>query len=493
MPIKDLTNRVVPIQSDVRGKPIRLGYLQKGRREGFGRNIKLFDEKHFIFSPIDNGKQGELMTEIFKQVYGPTPFEIPDVRIPAGLAGNFKIEDCAWLVARKHSEKGSIFLALSDGENIKQYRSPDNGRASFHYDGEMSHEEYSLYDDRGAECLKYKGKLYPWQQEMQIDLVLPDFNRVLHKERIAGHGVVTLITHSTYDISNLLSEYYAAINEIASLIANPMSPGDFDRAKNYLPLRNFPFRLYRSEDDITTPDYRKDKDGRLANPGDRLLSTRSLVHWQLSPEFSAAAQDAMDKRTQMTLAAVANMPLLQSGQYAADKANSALYGDPEPEPPVALPAQAGPVWEDFTADLPGDVTEDEATEAGPEAVEGEFSEQPATDPPPKATENGNGTDQNLEPYQWEQQAIIANDLDEWSYRAYQTVEGKQAFAKAEACKLWYKHVIGDFDALKNSVAVETMKRYANWLADGTKKETAVKKAKEQFVKLAKEKQAEIGF
>lgn len=467
MAIKGRTDRNVKMETNARGRPIRLGYLQKGWRDGFGKKIRLHDATYLIFKPLDNGAQGDAMTALFKDVYGEKPVDIPDVRLPVGMAGNFSIEDCAWLLARKHSERGSYFVALSNGESIKQYRNPNTGRVEFKYDGEMPHEKYSKNvvknedgDVVGFGALDHKGKLYPWTQEMQIDLILPDFNRALADAGLAGHGVVTLITHSNYDIANLISEYYAALNEVVSLISNPMVPGDSERAKQYLPWRNFPLRLYRSEDSITTPDYRKD-----APPGERLLSTRWLVHWQLSPEFSKAAQEAMDKRTQLTLAAVADMPLLQAGQeqHRLAQTNNLLFDEPLPEGVPALPAEAlkahaGPDWESFTADL--------------EAVDGEIVE----DDPDEVM--GNNGKPEVPPMDWYKETLRAVNLDEWAYRAFQTAEGQLWFDGADGVKRWYAAVCGKYDKAHNEAALGAFRNYANGKGDGVS--APVKAAKAHF-------------
>ena len=365
MPIKGLTDLVKKAPLDLRpnGRPVRLGRLQKGRREGFGKNIKLYDEDHFVFVPY--GDAPDKLEVLFQHAYGEEPKEIPDARIPVSLAGNFDIEDCAWLVASKHTKNGSTFLARSDGKNILQARNPETGKVSFHREGEMLHADHTKTDRGGKECFVYGKKAYPWQQVMQVDLILPDFNRYVYEAGVAGAGVVTLTTHSTYDIAQLIQEYYGIIDAVVSLFSNPMS-GDQERIANYLPLRNIPLRLFRSEDPVTTPDWRDNGD-----PGDRLNSTRSLVHWQLAPDFARSMQKALDQRTQQTLALVANMPLLQSRQKSIDEMNDELFG-PEPKPLEQLPAETGgysggPDWDEVEEGI-FEEADEEAIEEAKEVV-----------------------------------------------------------------------------------------------------------------------------
>lgn len=373
MPIKNLTNRR---HSDDTGKPVRLGFLQKGWREGFGKKIKLHDADYFIFKPAGNDHASENMHQIFKRVYGEQPREIPDVRIPVGIAGNFNIADHAWLTAHKHTEQGSVFLARSDGDNIKQARDPKNGKVRFYYDGEMPHAENVKTDGRGNDCYEYQGRLYPFTQQMMIDLTLPAFNRALYQEGLSGSGVVTLITHSTWDIANLIDEYNAILDEVMGVYNDgSRSP---NVVKNWLPLRDIPLRLFRSEDKITTPAW---KEG--SNPGDRYSDTRDLVHWQLNPEFAAAVQHARDQRTQLTLQAIAQAPMLMAGQAAnsaADRlalANHDFFDTPlelgDGEPAGEGGQETGPDWEalsELDQALEGELVEDEEP-AGDDEGEGD--------------------------------------------------------------------------------------------------------------------------
>lgn len=445
MPIQGLTNKA-KMERDVRGRPVRIGYLQKGRREGFGKKIRLFDEDHLIFKPMDSGDVGDAMSAIFAEVYGPQPRAIDDVRIAADVAGNFSIEDCAWLYARRHTEKGSTLYAVSDGVNIKRARNEKTGRIEYWYDGEMAHDQHTRLDNDNKACFVYRDKLYPWAQEMSVDLILPEFNRALAAAGVGGYGVITLLTHATYDIPGLIDEYYGIIDELVGLIANPLDPADRDQARRYLPLRNFPLRLYRSEDKITTPDYRSN------DPGQRLNSTRWLLHWQLNPQFSAAMQEALDKRTQLTLAAVAQRPLLQAAAPAKQLAagedmNGWLFGDDAP--PARLPERAAPgqAWGDVVADV---VAEAEA----------------AVSPPKKPVAD----------YDWRKQMATAETLDAWCAATYQQLKASGAFHDANHVKRGFPVIVGEWPPRDRKLAFDAMSRYANAVADGVKAKDAAGQA-----------------
>lgn len=452
MPIKNLTSKA-KLERDMRGKPVRIGYLQKGRREGFGKNIKLYDENHIIFKPLDSGPLGDEMAAIFAEVYGPQPRAIDDVRIAAGVAGNFDIEYCAWLYARRHSEKGSTLMAVSDGENIKRARNEKTGKIEYWYDGEKPHEQHTRPDPKGNPCFVYRDKLYPWQQEMSVDLILPDFNRVLAERGVAGHGVVTLLTHASNDIPGLIDEYYGIVEELVALFANPMDVADQDQARRWMPLRNIPLRLYRSEDKITTPDW-QNKD-----PGNRLNSTRWLLHWQLNPQFSAAMQEAMDKRTQLTLAAVAQRPLLQAAApapqltaRAGDDLNGWLFGDDAPPArPPANPAP-GPSWGEVVEAV---VAEAETAVSGqPEAAYHKATKAAKQSP--------------SQPYDWQMQMQQAANLDQWAAAVYQLLMHTGVFKDANHVKRGFPVMIGQWPPADSKLAFDAYNRYANAVADGAK-------------------------
>ena len=346
MPIRGLTDKKA--KQDTRsGRTVSLGTIGKGERTGFGKDIKLYDRDYFVFKPAGGDKY---LAELFEEAYGSKPAVIPDVRIPVGLAGNFDIEDCAWLTASRHTEKGSIFMARSDGENIKQARNPETGRVEYHYDSEMPHEAHTEPDKRGNPGFRYMNNVYTWTKSFAIDLILPDFNRICFENEASGLGTVALLTHSIYDITNLIGEYNAILDELVGLFTNPFKD-DPERVRAYLPLRDFPLRLYRSTDKITTPDFRKD-----ALAGARLNSTRSLLHWQLNPALSAGIQLAIDQRTSNLISAVGQAPQLAPPD---EDANDLLFGkvehaDPPPRQ-IAAPAEVkpdpdeyqGPDWEDI--------------------------------------------------------------------------------------------------------------------------------------------------
>ncbi|MCB1715538.1 MAG: hypothetical protein KDK05_10430 [Candidatus Competibacteraceae bacterium] len=449
MPIKNLTNRR---HSDDTGKPVRLGFLQKGWREGFGKKIKLHDADYFIFKPAGNDHASEKMHQIFKRVYGEQPREIPDVRIPVGIAGNFNIADHAWLTAHKHTEQGSVFLARSDGDNIKQARDPRNGKVKFYYDGEMPHAENVTVDGRGNDCYDYQGRLYPFTQQMMIDLTLPAFNRALYQEGLAGSGVVTLITHATWDIANLIDEYNAILDEVMGVYNDgSRSP---NVVKNWLPLRDIPLRLFRSEDKITTPAWKPD-----ANPGDRYSDTRDLVHWQLNPEFAAAVQHARDQRTQLTLQAIAQAPLLMAGQAAnsaADRlalANRDFFDVPlelgDGEPAGEDEPATGPDWEalsELDQALEGELVEDDDS-AGDDDGEGD-SRKPA--------------DLAAELYQGQ---LFQNAFDDEAHlvRGINFILGELAY-----------------DAMFDHSLTKALTSYANSVADGATVRDAIEAARKQY-------------
>lgn len=331
MAIKGLTDQTATSED---GHLPLLGIISKGEREGFGHNVKLKDLDYLRFTPIGNDeKQKEAMTDYFIRAYGEKPKVIDDVRLPWAYAANFKIEDCAWLVAQKHTEKGSTFLASSNGEYIRRLRSEETGRVGKYIcepDQHAPEDEVIPHDKitvrKGdKDGIMYKGKFYPWAQQMKIDLILPKFNRYLYENGVAGHGVVRLITHSTYDIARLISEYRGILREIANGLGNPIAAphqtGSIEWFKSYAPLRSIPLRLERTEDKITTPNWRDKENGA----GERLQSTRHLLHLRLSPTYALSMQKALDTRTQNMLAAVANAPLLQAGIPTIS--NDDLFGD----------------------------------------------------------------------------------------------------------------------------------------------------------------------
>ncbi len=444
MPIKGLTDQLKGVDKALMepGKPIVFGYLQKGRREGFGKNVRLFDEDHFIFRPRggDEDGQGADMARIFKAVYGDKPTIIPDVRIPIDQAENFKIEEYAWLFASRHSQRGSYQVARSDGTTISRYRNPETGRLDY---VDMPHDQHTKVNQKGKEGLEYKGKFYPWAQQMRLPLLLTDFNRALYEERIAGLGVVSLLTQSTYDIANLIGEYYAMIDALVSTYANPMEPAEGIAVRRHLPLRDIPIILKRTQDKITTPDYRQDGD-----PAERLHSTRWLIHWTLAPSIAQRMLDAGDQRTQITLDNIANIPMIRAPEQQAKQLaelNAELFDiDPEPPQIEAVTGDDEPEPEQVT----GEVVEEE-TEA--EVVDGRL--------------------------------LFSLDLDEWASAAFRSEDGTFAFNTVANAKNWYAAAIGDFDPDTTEQATAALKVYAQQRADGIDKMAAAAAATAEYTKL----------
>lgn len=445
MAIKGLTDQYAKMDTGPRGRTIRIGWLQKGRREGFGKNIKLYDDDHFNFRAADSNGIGQRLEALFKEVYGERPVAINDVRIPHTLAGNFSIESCAWLTCSKHTEKGSMFIGQSDGEYISRLRDEETGKVVRFNEAEpVPHTAVTVpIDNTKYGGVKYRGKIYPWQQSMAIDLILTDLNEAMFKERLSGLGVVTLLTHSTYDIPTLISEYYGIINEVVSLWANPFDQNSVDTVSRHIPLRNIPLRLYRSEDAVTTPNWQS-KDA-----GDRLNSTRSLLHWQLAPDFSLAAHLAMNKRTDMTLAAVANMPLLQSDRMKSEEIDDMfIYGESPTKQlaPRVEPVDNGPDWEAFGDD---DIVESDYEENEPEA---DFS--------------------------WQQQAVTAVSLDALAMALYKIHELSGVFEDANEVLRGVKHICGDKP--DNGHAIDAINKYVQAVADSVSKKDAAAAAKSYY-------------
>lgn len=472
MGIKGLTDKA-RLDLDARGRTVRLGFLQKGAKTtkdpnlpAYGKNIVLSDFDFFRFRPVaSDAEQAQAMERIFNEVYGVEPRSIGDVRLTADLAGNFHPDNCAWLLANIYGPKGMTFLARSDGEYIRQMRNPKTGKVEmFDAAGNAAtlpeyvrrHDDHTRLDGEGKACFVWEGKLIPWQQSMAIDLILPAFNRRLYEEGIAGHGVITFITHGSYDIPVLIDEYHGILNEVMSLFAGALN-GSAEVARNHIPLRNIPLRLFRSEDKITTPDYRS------KDPASRLHSTRWNCHWQLAPEFAASMQAALDQRTQMTLAAVANMPLLVAGaRPSIDQINDDLFGGGSITrvlPAVAAtPPSSDPWGADEDVD-PGTLLEGELEP--PDSAEWEVEAPPPTD--------------------WQAEALRARDVSEWAIAAFQLPGTGNVLQDAAATRRWYEHVIGQqFNPQTNDAALAALDKYTHAVADGAKKPAAIEAAKKIY-------------
>ena len=448
MAIDGLTNQFnAKMETGPRGRNIRIGWLQKGRREGYGKNIKLYDDDYFNFRAADANGIGERLEQLFREVYGNKPMAINDVRIPHTVAGNFNIENCAWLVCSKHTEKGSMFIGQSDGKHISRLRDEETGKVVRFDETEMGHTAVSIDDGSKYGAIKYREKVYPWQQSMAIDLILTDLNEAMFNEQLSGLGVVTLLTHSTYDIASLIAEYYGMINEVVSLMANPLDQGSVERAGRYVPLRNIPMRLYRSEDAVTTPNW------KTQDAGDRMNGTRSLLHWQLAPDFSLAVQEAMRKRTDIMLNTVANMPLLQAGRPFSGKEVDDMfsYHDAEALPEPKQASYDGPDWEEF--------------DNAPEDIDFEDSQQP-----------------EHEPDFWLNQALGSKDLDGLAMALFKLHEQSGVVGNAQEMKGTIIRICGK--SPDSGCAVAAIGKYINAVADGTAKATAVKAAEGCYLKEA---------
>lgn len=474
MAIKGLTDQYkTPLDTNPSGRPVRLGFLQKGERTGFGKNIKLRDLDHFRFKPEQGEGVGEKMVALFHKAYGSAPRAINDVRIPVPLAGNFHIEECAAMVAMKHGERGSIFMAEGDREQIFKRRDPETGKVLLgnRDGGPWPWEEHTRVARDGSEHFVYGERLYPWSGSMAIDLILPEFNDLLYEHGLAGAGVVTFITHSNNDIPTLIGEYYKMLDELAALFANPLKPHSADQARRYAPLRNIPIRLYRSNDTITTPDYRDNGD-----PGNRLISTRWLCHWQLNPKFSRAIHKAMEQRTQNLISHIATAPLLEVAGDNGD-ANAELFESRAlPAPADALEGEVVPAesvgqapnwediseaeWEDDEVKAPWDTTPEEAVR------EAEY-----------------------DPEFWREQALKADTLDGFAAAVFQIFRPAGVLSDAAEAKRGFEYMFGDYpddvslDARRrvNEAAIAGFAAYINGVADGVKRKAAAKVAQEKFV------------
>lgn len=451
MAIKGLTDR--SMERDARaGRLVRLGTIQKGERTGFGKEIKLFDYDYLRFTPA-NGD--ERLTAAFAAAYGKEPKVIPDVRIPVDMAGNFDIGDCSWYVASKHTEKGSTFLARSDGENIKQARRESDGRkVDFFYDGEMPHDKHTRPDNRGNPGFVYAGKVYAWQKSFAIDLILPDFNRLVFDKGLAGYGAVTLITTSTNDIANLTSEYQTTIiNELAAPFINPLTE-NAERVKQYLPLRNFPIRLYRQKDKVSTPEFGKD-----ASPDGRMITEKWLLHWQVAADFSASIQQAIDARTAALITAAAQQTFLTDGrdsQAEVARLNSDLFADAD-EAPLQLTAEAsteeyaGPDWEELSV-----------------PIDGEYDEE---------------AEEDDEVYDWQEAIDKAKTLEGFAFAYYQKQKPAGVFKDANAIKKAFTHFFGKELVDGNQDAyTASLDAYVDVIADGGTVKAAKKKTADVFEK-----------
>jgi hypothetical protein len=448
MPIKGFT-KTAKLSVNERGKPIPLGRLNKGERTGWGTSARFEDYDYFRFTPYDSDqKTADRMMAIFNEVYGMEPKKLRDIRIPVDIAGNFDIHESYWLYAHKYGkDKTPVFMGRSDGENIKQLRDPANPRSvGFHYDGERLHQEWSTDDKSEYGALVWNGKEYPWQQHLKIGIILTEFNEALHREKISGHGVVTLQTTSRWDIANLVGEYEAAITELADLFHNPLQVGSYERMRNSIPLRSIPLELFRSYDTYTTPPYAT-KNNPNPSPDSRYEKSSWLLHWRINQEFTAAMHKAQQAKTANLLTAIETMPLLSSGDYVA-RANNDLFGDDDPAPAV-------PPGKQELVELDGFYEDELQTEW----IE---DEEPTDD------------------YNWKAEAVKAETLEAWAMAAYQVETVKVMTPNAVSLKSWRKSITPEFTAQDNGRLLKILEDYCNARADGTPRKEALSRAIEQY-------------
>ncbi len=440
MAIKGLATRKARLGLDERGKPIRLGRINKGTRKGWGKQARFEDLDYFRFTPYESDPQtAERMRAIFNEVYGMKPKRLHDVRIFVDIAGNFNVDDCAWLYAHKYGkDKTPVFMARSDGENIKQLRDPANPRkVNFHYDDERPFEEWTVDDESEYGALLWNGKQYKWQQHFKIDLIFTEFNKALYREGVSGHGVVTVQTTSKWDIANLIDEYRAVITDLVDLFQNPLDQGSADRVRNHIPLRSIPLELYRSSDTYTTPSY-KTKKNPNPSPDSRFEKESWLLHWRINRQFAEAMHKAQAVKTANMLAAIENLPLLPTGQQRVIAANNDLFGDDEP---LAIPAVVEKV-----------VVIDEADD---EMI---WVEDDHPDPP--------APEHRPEPMNWVMVATKADKLTNWASAAFQVEGVKTLLDNAVSVKNWREYYEPDFIPERNELMLNLLTSACQKRADG---------------------------
>lgn len=336
MPIKGLTDQITShasLDRDVRGRAARVGNLGKGKRTGFGKDIKLVDLPHFVFAPVakDKGMANQL-ANIFARVYGPAPTAFPDIRIPEPIAGNFRMEDQAWMAAYRHTERGSTFIARSDGESILAIRDEeDSSKVIRLQPGEMLLEEHTVTGEKTGRfgALKWRDKLYPWQRALTLDLVFTDFNQALSDAGLPN-GTVAFRTTSTNDIVRLTQEYEAILDRIAALLVNPLNTAGYESVRKYAPLNMFPLMLYRRTEKISTPSFDKSKSD------ERQFTEKSLVHLDLAPDIWKQIHIAEGRKQLNMLEAIGSGATMQ--QHTMASVNEDLFGIPAPQEQPALPA-----------------------------------------------------------------------------------------------------------------------------------------------------------
>lgn len=323
MPIKGLTDRA-KMDLTAQGRHLRIGYLQKGEKYTTQAGKQgMRDLEYFKFKPTKTGHE-RAVAQAFTAVYGEQPKVIGDVRLPHSISGNFDMASHAWLTASRHGKKTSLFMARSDGEWIRTMRLP-SGKIAHYEPGELAHEAVTAVHPKSKkEGLKTEKGNFEWKRVMQLDFLLTDLNEELFRRRIGGLGVVTFITHSTYDIANLLDEYQAILANVAGVFSNPMIEGDLQQKMRWVPLMEIGLQFSRTLDNITTPAF----DGS----GGRQADKRWLCHLQLNAATSQALHQARQGRTAALLQHIAGGG--QVGQLAA--------GDPVHDANEALGLPTGP-------------------------------------------------------------------------------------------------------------------------------------------------------
>ncbi len=487
MPIKNLTDqyKAKGPTAVLQKRQARIGFLQKGElyttKEG---KTAPRDLDYFRFKPTVNN--APLAAQAFVNAYGREPKIIEDVRIPVDLAGNFNIEATAWLTCHKYSKKAGdsqardqLFLGRSDGEHIFQLRD-EAGKVITYHAGEyprLADVCVPMPDNPDVWAYKYQGRLYEWRPVMMVDLILPDLNRELLALGFQEYGIVTFISRSKNDIPNLIAQFEAILDELASLLANPTDMVAYERQRNYIPLRDMPLTLSRYQAQISTPGYQNDA------PGTRRSGERWLVRLSVNAEFARATERARADRTAYLLQYIGS-----GGQIAALAA-----GHPIP----LLGAQTAAPWRDMSDEAIND--ELFGSEVAPRKPSPLATAAPLADPE-EAEGVMDGYFEEVEP------GLEEDDLPPWAEEkpatAATTVDHKERALKARtkvvfcrvikewdkagvwadetAVQMAYDHICGHWNLPTRDLAWEALASYANQVADGTTKKAAAASAKSWY-------------
>lgn len=450
MPIKGVTDQhKLSMEKQPNGRPVVLGYLKKGERDGFGKGAKLHDRDYFVFTPAQDGQQGSRVKNAFEICYGKEPRIIPDVRIDCELAGNLNLEDRAWLISRKHGASGSVFLGKSDGEYIHSLRGQD-GKIIRYDEGErpLLEDVCKKVNDKGERIYQYLGKPWPFQQEMTIDLILPALNEHLGDRGFAIYGIVTLILRGRNEVPNIIGEINSIIQKAASVMSNPFKEGDYENAMRYLPLQSIPLALFRQNDSISAPNYKS------SNKADRIKITKSLVHISLNNDFARSMMRTLNQRTQLTLQAAAGVSLLAppKEKESLEDFNASVFGGGEVK---AIPVKS------TRFESPSPRFEDSIPVGDSEVAEGEYVDD--------GPDWSGATD-------WLEECAAARSVDELSYRYFQLDKGRPAsvFKDANSVKKAIEHMLSGIEIpTENMTAVVALDKYASSIVDGATKKQAV--------------------